>query len=62
MFLHMLLMRDHGRARARALEPSSLVRSLLGKRLVCWMPDGERFAIVMTELGWRVAQHGAEPG
>lgn len=56
MFLHMLMSRDKGYARARGQVPSPTVSALQAKQLVTWERDGDGFAIAMTRLGYEVAQ------
>ena len=55
-FLHMLLSRNSGYARASGRVPSPTVSALRAKRLVTWERAGDGFAIAMTPLGFEVAQ------
>ena len=55
-FLHSLLSRDRGYARARGQVPSAMVSALRTKRLVTWKRAGDGFAIAMTPLGFEIAQ------
>ena len=59
-FLHSLLSRDRGYARARGQVPSSMVSALEEKRLVTWERAGDGFAIAMTSLGFKIAQRRRE--
>ncbi len=59
-FLHSLLSRDRGYAKARGQVPSSMVSALRTKRLVTWEREGDGFAIAMTPLGFEVAQRRRE--
>lgn len=55
-FLHMLMNRDRGCARARGQVPSSTVSALQARQLVTWERDGDGYAIAMTALGYEVAR------
>lgn len=55
-FLHMLMSRNKGYARARGHVPSLTVNSLRAKRLVTWEQEGDGFAIAMTPLGFEMAR------
>ncbi len=55
MFLHTVLSRDRGYARASFSIPSPRIASLVKKRLVDFVPDDGGFAIAMTPLGIEVA-------
>ncbi len=55
-FLHMLMSRDRGYARAKGQVPSPIVAALQARQLVTWQRDGDGYAIAMTALGYEVAQ------
>ena len=55
-FLHMLMSRNKGYAKARGHVPSPTVSSLQAKRLVTWEQEGDGFAIAMTPLGFETAR------